>query len=160
MIELQVSHYEENNLYIVTIGNDLTIETVGTFNQYVKPLIETVLLSKDMRGVVLDMKKVSMLDSSGIGAICGKLIKLKKTGKKLALCNINKTIKDTFVVSGLGSTLTYYSSIPEALAILGTDETPDRKEPEHVVKKPILPKNPPKEKGLENFMDKKARERN
>ncbi|MBF0279362.1 MAG: STAS domain-containing protein [SAR324 cluster bacterium] len=159
MAPLQVGHYKENNLYIVTVGDNLTVDTVATFNQYVKPLMEDVLKTTQMRGLILNMKKVFMVDSSGVGTICGKLIKLKKAEKKMVLCNVNKTVTDTFADSGLGSALTYYSSVQEAIAIIGRVETPVREESVPIVKKPVFTKAPPKERGLENFMDKKARNR-
>lgn len=153
---MQISHYEENHLYIVNVGDNLTIETVGTFNQYLKPLIDNILKENHMRGMILDMKRVSILDSSGIGTICGKLIKLKKINKKLVLCNANKNINDIFTVSGLRSALTIYSSVAEAVAMLGTVE-PTVSIDERVIKKPVLPQKPLREKGLENFVDKKSR---
>lgn len=152
MVELQINHYEERNLYVVTIGGSLNSGSIGSFNKYLTPLIDSIVKRDHMRGLILDMKGVGMLDSSGIGSICGKFVRLKKVDKKLALCNVNKNVSNSFSVSGLKNTLTFYNNIPEAISILGTAEVVALKEPESAKKpRPKISQG----KGLEDFLDKK-----
>ncbi len=121
MAELAFTDYIEKNVYIVAVGGNITSQSVRSFNQFISPILNQVTKHSKINSLVLDMKGVSLLDSSGIGVICGKFVRMKKAGKKLALCNVHPTVKQILKTSGLGSTFTFYQNVPESLAILGTE---------------------------------------
>ncbi|MBF0287166.1 MAG: STAS domain-containing protein [SAR324 cluster bacterium] len=121
MEELSFTDYIEKNVYVVAIAGNITSQSVRLFNQFISPILNQVTKHTKINSLVLDMKAVSLLDSSGIGLICGKYVRMKKSGKKLALCNVHPSVQEILKTSGLGSTFTYYQNVPESLAILGTE---------------------------------------
>lgn len=51
--------------------------------------------------LVLDLKNLSFMDSSGLGVILGRYKKLKQKGGKLYIKNANAQIEKVFTVSGI-----------------------------------------------------------
>ena len=115
MSDVQFTHYQDQNVFVVTIVGDLTSPNSAEFNKYLKPILEAMDKSAGLNGLVFNLEAVSMLDSSGIGIICGKFIRLKKQNKKLALCNAGRRVVDVFEMSGLGKTLPFYDTLALAL---------------------------------------------
>jgi len=51
--------------------------------------------------LVLDLKNLSFMDSSGLGVILGRYKKLKAKGGKMYIRNANSQIEKVFTVSGI-----------------------------------------------------------
>ena len=51
--------------------------------------------------MVLDMKNMSFMDSSGIGVILGRYRVLAQRGGKMAVKNMNEHVKRIFILSGM-----------------------------------------------------------
>ncbi len=115
-----ISCYEKNKVYVVSISGEITHESVGEINEYLKPILAEIKQNK-LTGMILDCKKVTMIDSSGIGMICGKHISLKKEGKRFVLCNLNDRLWKVFQATKLTGNLTIYSNIHEAIMTVGVD---------------------------------------
>ncbi len=121
---MHLTHYEQDNVYVVSLQGDLTSSSVFTCNQYLEPILENM---KRKNGIILDLKGVSTIDSLGVGFICGKLARLKRQKKKLVLCHVSSSLHEVFVLTRLDSLLTFYSTSMEALHFLG--DQPKKKAP-------------------------------
>lgn len=119
---MKIDHYESNNVYVITPVGTLIGKNALEFNKYLKPIIEEVSSSRRIRGMIFDMSEVSMIDSSGIGAITGKFVRMKKLEKKFALTHVNNSLFYALATVNLDQVVTFYATTAEALYILGTSD--------------------------------------
>jgi STAS domain len=71
---------------------------------------------------VLDFEGVTMMDSAGIGLICGKHLALKKENKKLAICYVSQSIFRVMMVAKVDNVLNIYPDLSSALSDLKTSD--------------------------------------
>ncbi|MBF0288399.1 MAG: STAS domain-containing protein [SAR324 cluster bacterium] len=116
---MQISHYEENQFYVISIAGDISRMTTGKINQYLKPLLFSVESKSKLKGVVLDCSQVESIDSAGVGLLCGKHVNLKKQSKKMAISGLSSELHKSFQQLDLTGRLNIYSSLQEAISILG-----------------------------------------
>lgn len=69
--------------------------------------------------ILLDMAKVSFMDSSGIGMIIGRYKNAEKRGGQLALANMSDAIGRLFELSGLAKIILRTKTVEDALLQLG-----------------------------------------
>ena len=60
-----------------------------------------IIKEKNVKNIVLNLKELTFLDSTGIGIIIGRYNQLKMKGGKVLLCSINKNIERIILLSGL-----------------------------------------------------------
>jgi anti-sigma B factor antagonist len=84
---------------IVQCGGRITSETSEKLRDTVKPLIA------ESKFIVLDLKNVSYLDSSGLGTIVGLSVSAKVAGSELKLIHLNERLKELFSLTRLGQFL-------------------------------------------------------
>ncbi|MBF0288364.1 MAG: STAS domain-containing protein [SAR324 cluster bacterium] len=116
---MNVTHYEQNKLCIISFEGNLTNSTVGVCNEYLRPILADMEKKKQIAGLLMNLSKVNLIDSAGIGFICAKFVRMKKQGKKFGLCNLKETLKTTFSMTGLDSNITIYSTTMEGLHHMG-----------------------------------------
>lgn len=85
-LRLQISPWEDA-LIVRCIGR-ITVEHTPELKSRVRALIPTT------KGIILDLKEVSRLDSSGIGTIVGLYVSAKKANCDFQLANYNKTVRE------------------------------------------------------------------
>jgi anti-sigma B factor antagonist len=71
-------------------------------------------LDKGFRFFMIDMKLVNYVDSSGVGAFILQLNSLKKIDGKLALFNIDDTVRIVFAMTKLNNFFQIFDSEKEA----------------------------------------------
>ncbi|MCB1143540.1 MAG: STAS domain-containing protein [Leptospiraceae bacterium] len=89
-------------------------ELVGSLDIYsaskMKKEINAVLDEDDIDSLVLDMSKVTHMDSSGIALIANLQKKMKTAGSKFALLNVTNDIMAVLRLSSLDNFFTIYNS--------------------------------------------------
>jgi anti-sigma B factor antagonist len=85
-LRLQISPWGEA-LIVRCIGR-ITVEHTDVLKSRVRGLIPTT------KGIILDLKEVSRLDSAGIGTLVGLYVSAKKANCEFLLINYNKTVRD------------------------------------------------------------------
>ncbi|MBF0289534.1 MAG: STAS domain-containing protein [SAR324 cluster bacterium] len=113
-----MSHYEQNRIYIVSMSDDILSDTVSQVNRYLKPLMDAIENSK-IEGLLLDCHRVGMIDSAGIGMLCGKYVRLKKFNKKFALCQLDQDLFIMLEKLDLIKKLRVVSNVNTALHSIG-----------------------------------------
>lgn len=88
---------EHGNTLFISIEGELDHHSSETFKQQVDESIKR----KNYTKIVLDMKKLSFMDSSGVGALIGRYKMLKPLGIELTAVNINPQVRKIFDISGL-----------------------------------------------------------
>jgi anti-sigma B factor antagonist len=73
---------------IVECRGRLMAEQCEALNAYVRNLLPVA------RRIILDLKEIARMDSSGLGTVVGLYISAHKSGGELVLINYNKSVKD------------------------------------------------------------------
>lgn len=98
----------------VTIVNlpriPLDTSFVSEFTHEVAPLLVA------QPRVVMDLKKLLFIDSSGVGALVNALSTAKNAGGDIKLANVPAQVKSVFEVVRLDKLFTAYPSVEEAVA--------------------------------------------
>ena len=66
--------------------------------------------------LIVDLKEVSFMDSSGLGALISGFKAAKRSGSDLCLANPNEQVNYIFKISALNKVVPIYKSLDEALA--------------------------------------------
>ncbi len=74
------------------------------------------LLESGQKHVVLDLTRVSWMNSSGLGTLINSLQIMRQNGGDLKLCGISEKIKTLFSVTKLQSVFDIHPSVEEAVA--------------------------------------------
>jgi stage II sporulation protein AA (anti-sigma F factor antagonist) len=86
-------------------GQTLQISLKGELDhhnaEYTRSWIDAVLKDLSIRELVLDMKGVSFMDSSGIGVILGRYRTLAERGGNMTIKNASKSIARILKMSGI-----------------------------------------------------------
>jgi stage II sporulation protein AA (anti-sigma F factor antagonist) len=86
-------------------GQTLQISLKGELDhhnaEYARSWIDAVLKDLSIRELVLDMKGVSFMDSSGIGVILGRYRTLAERGGNMTIKNASKSIARILKMSGI-----------------------------------------------------------
>jgi len=98
--------------------NSLIVNLNGEIDQYaaaeLKGNIDIEIQSSSKRNVIIDLKNVEMMDSSGIGLIVGRYKLTTSLGGKFAICNASSSIKRMIELSGITKVINYFNTIQEA----------------------------------------------
>ena len=73
------------------------------------------LTNQKREAILVNLDKVTYIDSSGLATLIELMQKMNKYGGKLKLSGLNQTVKDTFEVSKLINVFSIYPDEQEAL---------------------------------------------
>lgn len=99
---------------IVFIDGELDLETAPLFKETIDKKLNQY---ESVRHLILDLEKVSFIDSSGLGAILGRYKRLSGQGGKISAVKVSKPIKRIFEISGLLKVISIYENCHQALGI-------------------------------------------
>ena len=95
-------------------GAHKIFELVGSLDIYsaskMKKEINTIIDDEEVESLVLDMGKVTHMDSSGIALIANLQKKMKTAGSKFALLNVTNDIMAVLRLSSLDNFFTIHAS--------------------------------------------------
>ncbi|MGK5091224.1 STAS domain-containing protein [Deltaproteobacteria bacterium TL4] len=107
-----LDHEEMDGYAIVTMDGDLLSEQTAMVKAY---LLE--LLNQNVEhGILLDMRKVGFLNSSGVGMLVSFNRYLMDRNMKLGMYNLNKRNRDIVNITHLDLILNIFSTREEALS--------------------------------------------
>ncbi len=90
----------------------------GEIDLYNAPEIKskiTELMESGKSDIIINLKKVSYIDSSGIGVLISSLSNLKKAGGSLKIINVFASVRKVFELTKLTSFFDIYDSEEEAM---------------------------------------------
>lgn len=111
-MHIELEHHRRT--LIVRLKGELDHHTAET----VKVKMEEAILRGDVNHVVLSMKDLSFMDSSGLGVILGRYKLITARGGKLVVCDVNPAVYRLFEMSGLFKILTIQENERLALSSL------------------------------------------
>jgi stage II sporulation protein AA (anti-sigma F factor antagonist) len=108
----------------LTGKNSLIIQLHGEIDQYaaaeLKESIDIEIENSPKKNLIIDLKDVDLMDSSGIGLIVGRYKIVTSIGGKLALCNASKSVEKMLKLSGIEKIVKHYQTLAEAEKALTT----------------------------------------
>ncbi|MBD2846823.1 anti-sigma F factor antagonist [Paenibacillus sp. IB182496] len=94
-LQVELEHYR--NVLIVRLRGELDHHTADTVRQK----MEEAIMRGGSRHVILSLRELSFMDSSGLGVILGRYKLLKSKGGKMVVCDVNKSVHRLLELSGL-----------------------------------------------------------
>jgi anti-sigma B factor antagonist len=110
---MQIEQRTSGDVAIVGISGDITLSKGG--DVLLKDKIQS-LLQQGHRKIVLDMGKVSYVDSAGLGQLVQVYATTSHLGGSLKLLNLTKRLRDLLVLTKLLTVFDAYDSESEAIA--------------------------------------------
>jgi anti-sigma B factor antagonist len=101
-----------------TKGDIVILQILGEIDLYNAPEIKDIiskLIEERCYNVVIDLEKVSYIDSSGIGALISSLSNLKKYHGGLKIINVYASVRKVFELTKLTSFFEIFDSEEEAI---------------------------------------------
>jgi len=97
---------------VVRLAGELDVHTAEGFKREVSRALEKTRVSR----LVLNLKKVSFIDSSGLGAILGRYKAMSQRGGRLIIVSPSRPVRPVLKLSGLHGIIPFFSSEGAALA--------------------------------------------
>ena len=111
-LQIELEHYR--NMLIVRLHGELDHHTAGV----VRYKMEEALLRESVSHVVLSLKQLEFMDSSGLGVILGRYKQVKAKGGKMVVCDVNPGVRRLFELSGLFKIIAVHDSERSAITSL------------------------------------------
>lgn len=108
---MEISQREKNSVVILDIQGEIDLYNAPEIKDTIQKLIE-----EQKYNIIINLEKVSYIDSSGIGALISSLSNLKKYQGGLKIINVYASVKKVFELTKLTSFFEIYDSEDEALA--------------------------------------------
>ena len=108
-MDMSVENKNHGVAIVLKISGEIDLYNAMDFKDTIKARAD------ENKNVVLNMKGVTYIDSSGIGSIIASFSDVKKAGGTLKLCEINDAVKQIFELTKLESFFEIFES--EELAL-------------------------------------------
>jgi stage II sporulation protein AA (anti-sigma F factor antagonist) len=112
-LEIQMEHHRK--ALIVRLRGELDHHTA----EVLKAQMEAAILKQEVSHVILSLKELEFMDSSGIGVIIGRYKQVMAKGGKMVVCDVNPHVYRLFEMSGMFKILTFQENERHALSSLG-----------------------------------------
>lgn len=100
-------------------GTTLIVKVTGEFDIIIadefKKIVDSYLDSNKGRNLLIDLKEVTFIDSSGLGAILGRYKKVESLKGKLVIAGPRLQVKKILRVSGINKIIGIYKDKNSAL---------------------------------------------
>ena len=110
-IELEVKH----NVLCIRLAGELDHHTAEELRHKVTVMLE----ENPINHIVLNLGKLSFMDSSGLGVILGRYKQIKNGGGEMVVCSISPAVERLFEMSGLFKIIRQENDEDYALQTLG-----------------------------------------
>jgi len=107
------------DIQVRNVGNVVILDINGEIDLYNAPEIKENIKNQMEQGknqIIINLDKVSYIDSSGIGVLISSLSNLKKAGGGLKIIHVYASVRKVFELTKLTSFFDIYDSEQEALA--------------------------------------------
>jgi len=108
---MEVSRRESGDIVIFDVTGEIDLYNAPTIKEMVRQEIE-----KGKVNLVVNLDKVSYIDSSGIGVLISSLSNLKKVGGGLKLANVYASVRKVFELTKLTGFFDIYDSVENAIS--------------------------------------------
>jgi anti-sigma F factor antagonist len=109
---MTLSHLVQNEVLVITI-EEPHLDAASA--PYIKTKISDLVSSYKLKDLVLNLEKVTFIDSSGIGALIGLEKEIQKLGGDMKLCHMTNTVRTIFEMVQLHRIFEVYPSQQHAV---------------------------------------------
>jgi len=113
-MSLQIEFEQHRRALIVRLKGELDHHSADI----VKSRMEDAIAGGDVRHLVLSLKELTFMDSSGLGVILGRYKQVSGKGGKLVVCDASPAVDRLFKLSGLYKIIAVQDSERAAIASL------------------------------------------
>lgn len=110
------------NIETEVLRNALVVRLQGELDHHsaelVKARMEKAIESGQSSHIILSLKQLSFMDSSGLGVILGRYKQITGKGGKMVVCDVNPSVYRLFEMSGLFKILSIEDNEQSALSSL------------------------------------------
>src|SRR5690606_26845908 len=121
-MDVSVHSFEEGGRTVVQVGGEIDVYTAPVLRERLAALHE-----KGRHELVIDLRAVRFMDSTGLGVLVGVLKRVRLAGGSLALVIDSERVLKVFHITALTQIFEIHPSLPHALAAAPTpppDEPP------------------------------------
>lgn len=111
---MNISTLVKQGVLVIRVEGELDMHVVDEFRQ----TVDDALAASGVKYVILNLKGVTFIDSSGLGVILGRYKKISVTGGKMLASNIRPQVARVLELSGLLRLIAPYGSETEAIESL------------------------------------------
>lgn len=108
---MEINRRESGEIIIFDINGEIDLYNAPEIKDKIKEE-----MNKNKVNIIINLDKVSYIDSSGIGVLISSLSNLKKVGGALKLINVYASVRKVFELTKLTSFFDIYDSETDALA--------------------------------------------
>lgn len=108
---MNISTQIKQGVLLVRVEGEMDVHMADEFRQRV----DAALGADGVRHVILSLKGVTFIDSSGLGAILGRYKKVSAAGGRMLAANVRPQVARVFELSGLLKIIETYGTEAEAL---------------------------------------------
>ena len=109
---MKIYRRESGDIQILDLEGKITI---GDGDVMMRDTVEA-LLNINQKMILLNMARVSYMDSSGVGELIATLQKVQQAGGQFKLLNLSTKIKDLLHIAQILAVFEYFNDEEEALA--------------------------------------------
>ena len=104
----------EENIIIFNISGDIDHHTC----ENIREKIDTSVIEKNLKNIIIDMRKIDFMDSSGIGLVMGRYRVLSRFDGKLVVVSEDEKINRVLKMSGVDKFVAIVDNIEKAMDII------------------------------------------
>lgn len=118
-MSLEVTTEQREDVILVTLGGELDIYTVASFRQDLDEVDPAAT------PLVIDLTEVTLLDSSGLGALVSLLNRARSGQGKLGLICPHRRLRRVFEITGLRRAFVFGDDLDSVCEALRAESGPD-----------------------------------
>lgn len=107
---MEINRREAGEIVVFDINGEIDLYNAPEIKEKIKDE-----MNKNKVNIIINLDKVSYIDSSGIGVLISSLSNLKKVGGALKLINVYASVRKVFELTKLTSFFDIYDSEADAL---------------------------------------------
>jgi stage II sporulation protein AA (anti-sigma F factor antagonist) len=113
-MSLQIELESNRKTLIVRLKGELDHHTA----EVVKAKLEQAITQDQLTHIILSLKDLNFMDSSGLGVILGRYKQITAKGGKMVVCDISPAVHRLFEMSGLFKILAIHDTERQAISSL------------------------------------------
>ena len=107
---MEIIQRQIDNIVLISVKGNMSATNIKSFKSFIEQFQK-----QELTRVVLNLKEVEMIDSSGIGAIVFLLKRLRPAGGDIKIASLNPQIERIFEITKLNRAMEVFSSPDEAV---------------------------------------------
>lgn len=115
IVSLSIQMEAKNQVLLIRLNGELDHHTA----EKLRKEAESAIKKHNINHIVLNLKELHFMDSSGLGVILGRYKQIQKKGGEMIICAISPPVKRLFDMSGLFKIVSLERSEKNALQRLG-----------------------------------------